>query len=128
MYYLSVPPKDGNYGNPHFPARDGDIALPDEWLLPYLNTKGYAIFEVNNGVITHVSRNEAAYAEHDEEQTEIDRLEARILYDMLHLAERIERFYCLDMYTKRQVGEFVENGWLTAEQYEDITGEQWKGE
>ncbi len=37
--------------------------------------------------------------------------------------EKIRKFYNLGLYSKEQVGQFVDKGKITAEQYEQITGE-----
>ena len=36
---------------------------------------------------------------------------------------KIKKFYNLGLYTKENVAKFVEKGIITAEQYEEITGE-----
>lgn len=89
MYYITSAAENDNYGNPHFPAKDGDIALPAEFLNDYLATRGFAILTVENGVITAVAKNVPAYnayiAEHPDivQPTELERLEAQILYTAL---------------------------------------------
>lgn len=37
--------------------------------------------------------------------------------------EKILKFFKLKLYTKKQVADFVKKGIITAEQYEQITGE-----
>jgi len=39
---------------------------------------------------------------------------------------KIKRFYILGLYTKEMVAKFVEKGVITAEQYEEITGEAYE--
>lgn len=90
MYYIKSTPENDNYGNPHRPARDGDIALPAELLTAYTATKGFAILTIEDGTITAVSRNDEAYnayeAEHPETPTpptDLERIEAQVLYTAL---------------------------------------------
>lgn len=87
MYYLNSQPINNNYGNPHTPARAGDIELPDSLLADYTATKGFAILTIEDGTITAVSRNDEAYnayeAEHPETPpppTDIERIEAQALF------------------------------------------------
>lgn len=42
--------------------------------------------------------------------------------------QKVKRFYDLGLYTKVQVVQFVRKGKLTAEQYEEITGEVYTNE
>lgn len=37
--------------------------------------------------------------------------------------EKILKFFRLKLYTKKQIGDFVQRGVITAQQYEQITGE-----
>lgn len=90
MWYIKSTPEYDNYGNPHFPAHDGDIELPAELLTAYTATKGFAILTVTDGVITAIEKNEEAYnayeAEHPETPTpptDMERIEAQILYTAL---------------------------------------------
>lgn len=39
--------------------------------------------------------------------------------------EKVKRFYDMGLYTKAQVRKFVEKGKLTAEEYKEITGEEY---
>ena len=41
--------------------------------------------------------------------------------------ERVKKYYDLGLYSKEQVGQFVLKGKLTAEEYQKITGQKWKG-
>ena len=90
MWYIKSTPSNANYGNPHNPARAGDIELPDSLLADYTATKGFAILTIEDGTITAVLRNEEAYnayeAEHPETPTpptDIERIEAQALYTAL---------------------------------------------
>lgn len=97
MYYLNSQPINDNYGNPHFPAHDGDIELPDDLLTAYIETKGFAILSVTDGVITAIEKNTEAYNAYEAEHpvmpdppTDIERLEAQILYTALMTDTLIE--------------------------------------
>ncbi len=37
--------------------------------------------------------------------------------------EKVKRFYDLKLYTNKQVRKFCEKGFITADQYKEITGE-----
>lgn len=39
--------------------------------------------------------------------------------------EKVKRFYDMKLYTNAQVAQFVKKGKLTAEEYKDITGEEY---
>lgn len=39
------------------------------------------------------------------------------------MIEKIKRFFNLHIYTEKHIRQFVEKGIITAEQYEEITGE-----
>lgn len=41
--------------------------------------------------------------------------------------EKVKKYYDRGFYTKAQVADFVKKGKLTAEQYEQITGEAYDG-
>ena len=41
----------------------------------------------------------------------------------MNLFEKVKKYYRMRLYSKEQVAAFVIKGRLTAEQYEDITGE-----
>lgn len=62
MYYInSEPTGNGNYGNPQSNAREGMLALPDGLLSAYIDAMGFAALTVEDGVVTAVERNQAAY-------------------------------------------------------------------
>ena len=97
MWYIKSTPDNANYGNPHNPAREGDIELPDSLLADYTATKGFAILTIEDGTITAVSRNDEAYNAYEAEHpvmpdppTDIERLEAQILYTALMTDTLIE--------------------------------------
>lgn len=41
--------------------------------------------------------------------------------------EKVKRFYDMKLYSAAQVAQFVRKGKLTAEEYEEITGEKYNG-
>lgn len=98
MYYINpTPSESGNYGNPHYPANEGDIFLPDTFLAQYAECKGFVTLTIENGGIVAVTRNDEAYnaymAEHPDRPappTEMERLEAQILYTALMTDTLIE--------------------------------------
>ena len=90
-YFIkSVADENGNYGNPHSPAHEGDVELPDSLLMAYLDTKGFAVLTVDNGVITAITLNAEAYNAYETEHppvppvpSQLDRIEAQALYTAL---------------------------------------------
>lgn len=97
MYYLKSTPENDNYGNPHYPAHDGDIELPAELLTAYIATKGFAILTVTDGVITAIEKNSEAYNAYENEHpvtpdppSDIERIEAQVLYTALMTDTLIE--------------------------------------
>ena len=59
MYYINKKPtENGNYGNPHSTA-DG-YALPDALLGSYLDTRGFALLQVDGDTVTSVTVNQTA--------------------------------------------------------------------
>lgn len=90
MYFISSVPTNYNYGNPHYPAKEGDIELPAELVNAYLAAKGFVILTIEDGIITAVEKNEEAYnayeAEHPDtppSPTDLERIEAQVLYTAL---------------------------------------------
>lgn len=91
MYYINpTPSESGNYGNPHYPAHEGDIELPDSLLMAYLDTKGFAVLTVDTGAITAITLNAEAYNAYEAEHppvppvpSQLDRIEAQALYTAL---------------------------------------------
>ena len=73
----------------------------------------------------------------DQEQqaTTQDKIEAQVMYtaimtdtlleesEVQSMFEKIKRFYDLKLYTDKQVRKFCEKGFITQEQYKEITGE-----
>ena len=97
MWYIKGLAENDNYGNPHYPARDGDLALPDALIDAYLETRGFAVLTADDGEVTAVEKNEAAYeaymAEHPDTPappTDMERLEAQVLFTALMTDTLIE--------------------------------------
>lgn len=98
MWYINpTANSDGNYGNPHYPAHAGDYELPDILVPAYTEAKGFVDITVENGVVTGAVKNEAAYeaylAEHPdtpEPPTDLERIEAQVLYTALMTDTLIE--------------------------------------
>lgn len=62
MYYInSTPSENGNYGNPQSNRTEGAYELPDALLGDYIDTMGFAMLTVLDGVVTAVERNTEAY-------------------------------------------------------------------
>lgn len=98
MWYIK-PTADasGNYGNPHYPAREGDLELPEILTEAFVDARGFVLLTVENGVVTAVTKNEDAYnayiAEHPdtpEPPTDLERIEAQVLYTALMTDTLIE--------------------------------------
>lgn len=67
MYYINATPSEnGNYGNPQSNGRDRMLILPEELLGAYIETMGFATLTVDEGVITEVTVNQAAYDAYQE--------------------------------------------------------------
>lgn len=94
MYYIrSTPDASGNHGNPQGNCVGDMLILPDELLKAYIDTMGFAILTVDEGTVTAVEVNQAAYdayrAEHPPgpepapEPSQLDRVEAQAMYTAL---------------------------------------------
>lgn len=94
MYYINATPtENGNYGNPQSSPGEGRLALLDELLSDYIASMGFVELTVTDGIVTAVARNEEAYAayidehpvtpEPDPEPSDIDRIEAQVMYTAL---------------------------------------------
>jgi hypothetical protein len=100
MWYIS-PTADasGNYGNPHFPAREGDLELPAIFVEDFVDARGFVNITAADGVVTAVEKNTEAYeaymAEHPDTPappTELERLEAQILWTALETGTLLEDY------------------------------------
>ena len=98
MWYIT-PTADasGNHGNPHYPARDGDLELPEILTEAYVDARGFVLLTVENGIVTAVEKNEDAYnayiTEHPDTPappTDLERIEAQVLYTALMTDTLIE--------------------------------------
>ena len=97
MYYINAAPNGaGNHGNPQSRPYPGSVVLPDELLGDYIAAKGFVTFTVeeaeDGGVptVTSLEIDQDAYdayvAEHPTpapEPTQLDRIEAQIMYTAL---------------------------------------------
>ncbi len=97
MWYIKSMPENSSYGNPHFPAREGDLELPDILVEAFMNARGFVTLTVDDGVVTAVAKNTEAYdaymAEHPETPeppTDLERIEAQVLYTALMTDTLIE--------------------------------------
>lgn len=62
MYYIqSTPDADGNHGPPQGNSVSDMLILPDELLKAYIDTMGFALLTVDEGTVTAVEVNQAAY-------------------------------------------------------------------
>lgn len=88
MWYINPTANEsGNYGNPHNPAREGDLELPAIFVEDFVDALGFVNVTAADGVVTAVEKNTEAYdaymAEHPDTPappTDIERLEAQLLY------------------------------------------------
>ena len=87
MYYITSTPTNNNYGNPHYPAHEGDLLLPDTFLSKYAEYKGFIIPVIEDGYIVGIEKNVEAYdaymADHPNTPappTDFERLEAQVLF------------------------------------------------
>lgn len=98
MYYIKAhADADGNYGNPHYPAHEGDVELPDILLDSYVGAKGFVLPIIENGVVTALDVNtaakeawEAAHPDTPAPPTDLERIEAQVLYTALMTDTLIE--------------------------------------
>lgn len=97
MWYIKPIPENANYGNPHNPAREGDYELPDILVPAYTEAKGFVNITVEDGVVTACEKNAEAYdaytAAHPvlpEPPTDLERIEAQVLYTALMTDTLIE--------------------------------------
>ena len=61
MYYINATPREsGDYGNPMGQPFPGCVALPDDLLGPYIETKGFVYLEVEDGEVVAVEVNQKA--------------------------------------------------------------------
>lgn len=72
MYFIKI---DGtNHGNPVSNRFENCVALPDELISSYIDTKGFCNLTVENGVVTALEINQEAYdayiAEHPDVEPE----------------------------------------------------------
>lgn len=62
MHYISKTPNSaGHYGNPTQQPFDECVSLPDELLNDYIKSNGFATIAVQDGMVTSVKKNEAAW-------------------------------------------------------------------
>ncbi len=67
MYYInSIKSATSNYGNPQSNNFPNSLVLPDELLDDYVNSMGFVILTVEDGIVTSVKRNEEAYNAYQE--------------------------------------------------------------
>lgn len=97
MWYINATPENGNYGNPHYPAREGDLELPAIFVEDFVDARGFVNITAADGVVTAVEKNAEAYdaymAEHPdtpEPPTDLERIEAQVLYTALMTDTLIE--------------------------------------
>lgn len=94
MYYIhSTPDEIGNYGNPQSNCVGDMLILPEELLKAYIDTMGFARLTVDDGTVTAVEVNQAAYdayqaahplvPEPAPEPSQLDRIEAQAMYTAL---------------------------------------------
>lgn len=93
MYFInSKPTVNGNYGNPQSNSFDGSVALPDALLSDYIAAKGFVMLAIDDGSVSAVMVNQEALdvymADHPDtsdepEPTEVERLEAQVMYTAL---------------------------------------------
>lgn len=90
MWYINGTPANGNYGNPHYPAREGDLELPAIFVENFVDARGFVNITAADGVVTAVEKNDEAYeaymAEHPdtpEPPTDLERIEAQLLWTAL---------------------------------------------
>lgn len=111
MHYIkSTPNADGNYGNPHNPGNPGDFALPDELLSAYIGTMGFATLKVDDGAVTAVEVNRAAYDAYQAEHP---------AGPELSIQERIAELKSRLTATDYQAIKYAE-GWISDEEYAPI--------
>ena len=88
------------------------------------------------GKVVEVTEADKPTIEEPEQQaTAQDKIEAQVMYTALmtdtlleeseaqSMFEKIKRFYNLKLYTDKQVRKFCEKGFISADQYKEITGE-----
>ena len=91
MWYIKpIADASGNHGNPHYPAREGDLELPEILTEAYVDARGFVLLTVENGIVMAVEKNEDAYnayiTEHPDTPTpptDLERIEAQVLYTAL---------------------------------------------
>ena len=72
MYYINAQPTaSGNYGNPMGQHFHGSVALPDDLLSDYINTKGFAIPVIENGAVVSLEVNQTALDAYNAEHPEV---------------------------------------------------------
>lgn len=61
MWYINATPREsGDYGNPVSNVFPGCVALPDDFLGPYIEAKGFVYLEIENGEVVAVEVNQEA--------------------------------------------------------------------
>jgi len=66
MYYINSQSINSNHGNPQSLYFEGAVVLPDELLEEYITTMGFAILEVQEGIVTSIAINQEAYNAYQE--------------------------------------------------------------
>jgi len=64
---LDAPTENGSYGNPQSTAFPDSLEMGDDFLSDYIGSMGFVIVDVNDGIITNMTRNEAAYQKYIDE-------------------------------------------------------------
>lgn len=70
MYYIH--PTTKNHGNPMGQPFHGCVALPDELLSAYLDTKGFCTLTVQDGVVTALTVDQEALDAYNAEHPEVE--------------------------------------------------------
>ena len=70
MYYINT--QGPNHGNPMGQPFPGCVALPDELLSAYLDTKGFCTFTVQDGAVTALAVDQEALDAYNAEHPEVE--------------------------------------------------------
>lgn len=73
MYYIQKEPTaNGYHGNPMGQPFPGCVALPDELLSSYLDTKGFCTLTVQDGAVTALAVDQEALDAYNAEHPEVE--------------------------------------------------------
>lgn len=70
MYYIN--PTGQNHGNPMGQPFPGCVALPDELLMDYINTKGFCTITVQDGAVTALVVDQEALDAYNAEHPDVE--------------------------------------------------------